>query len=62
MNDKLAKVRKALTAGLGAGLGALTLARAGDLDVSGEEWITIVVTVLVVAAATWLVPNKPAAE
>ncbi len=55
----IARIRKALVAGIGAGLAALST---GMLDgsLSQADWITIVGSTLVIALATWRVPNAKA--
>jgi hypothetical protein len=53
----LAKIRKALTAALGAGLAAFVTARS-DLTVTTEEWVGIVALLVATGVVTWLVPNK----
>lgn len=54
----LARIRKAIMAGVGAGVAAYTSALAsGKVDVN--TWITVVGSVIVIGVITYLVPNAP---
>lgn len=52
----LAKVRKAVVAGLGAAVAAIVTA-AQDGALNTGDWVTVVVAGVTVAYATWQVPN-----
>jgi hypothetical protein len=53
----IARIRKALIAGLGAGVAAYTN---GMLDgaMTTQDWITVVGSVIVIGALTYAVPNR----
>lgn len=55
----VAKIRKALVAGLGAGVAAYTN---GMLDgtMTTTEWATVVGSIVVFGVLTWAVPNRTA--
>jgi hypothetical protein len=57
---KISKYWKAVVAALAAGAGAVTTA-AQDGQITGEEWWTVGMAVLVALGFTWAVPNKPSA-
>jgi hypothetical protein len=54
----LAKVRKALVAGLGAAVTAI-VAAAQDGSLDTGDWITVALAGVAVGYATWQIPNKP---
>jgi NO-binding membrane sensor protein with MHYT domain len=59
----MSKVAKAIVAALVAGYGvfelAATEASAGGEAVVGNEWIRVVVSLLIAGLGVWAVPNKP---
>lgn len=52
------RYRKAIAAGLIAGLGAITTALADDL-VTTQEWVTAIVAAVVAVGAVYQIPNRP---
>ena len=61
MSQFIARTRKAITAGLGAGVAVAVAAVQSHGSLTESDYATIVGTVLVVGFLAWLVPNAPAA-
>lgn len=57
--DQLKPIAKALTAGVIAGLGALSVAITDEV-ITAPEWITIAISTLTALGGVWYVPNTPA--
>jgi hypothetical protein len=59
---KLAKIRKAITAGVVAAAGLFTTGQiVGDLDTLGE-WLLVLSAAVIAGWATYQVPNEPEAS